>query len=92
MNCSFCDSENINGVKGPDELFICNECISSLDLEEDIHINEKCSFCGTKIGTIKGIFKKHKFNAVKINIKTEVVLCNDCGKLCIDIKNERTKT
>ena len=92
MICALCNSEKINGVEGPDELFICNECIDTLNLENDLKTSETCSFCSTKIGKTKGIFKKHKYKAIAFNIKSGVVLCKDCGQLCIDIKNERTKT
>ena len=85
MKCAICDTEVEKGIRGPGGLFVCLECVEDLSVAEEKDIDGKCSFCGTEIGTVKGIFRSQKVQAVAVNPNNGIILCNECGKLCKDI-------
>lgn len=85
MKCSLCNTESTKGVNGPTNLFACMKCIESISDLDGVEINGTCSWCGKKIGNKQGIFKKRLILAVAVNPNSEVILCNECGKLCKDI-------
>jgi len=90
MNCSFCDSDNSEGIKGSGQFFICFRCIGELSFQNKIEVEGVCSGCGSKIGRVKGLLRRRKIGAVAVNYATGTILCNECGKLCHDIMKEKS--
>lgn len=90
MICSFCGTDTSKGVKGPEQLFICFGCVGDLSSQNEIQEEGTCSWCGAKIGRIKGIIRRKKIRIAAKNYTTGVILCSGCGKLCQDIMKEES--
>lgn len=91
MKCSFCDSGTGSLIAGPKKLFICHKCVKDFDDKMELEVAGDCSFCGIKIGKIKGVFKRYKINAVAIKSDRGLIICNNCVKLMKDIVREEKR-